>query len=110
MAFPVRSVRPHRSSNYNLFQRQDPSIILTFVYFRMAAAVILLLNYCLRLPRSVRSTQVREAGAALISVAVYGSAAASAPVSTESPQTSAQHISSSSSAQQFFFFPQSTRL
>lgn len=67
----------YNGGNYSLFSK-DKSLV--FLYVRLRHRRILLLNYCLRLPRSVRSTQVREAEAALISVAVYGSAAASAPV------------------------------
>ena len=85
----IRSSLYLMCSNYSLFSK-DKSLV--FLYVRLRHRRILLLNYCLRLPRSVRSTQVREAEAALISVAVYGSAAASAPVFRWSPQTSAHHV------------------
>ena len=77
LALVVLIVDTWGGSNYRLFSK-DKSLV--FVYVRLRHRRILLWNYCLRLPRSVRSTQVREAEATLISVAVYGNAAASPPV------------------------------
>ena len=49
------------SSNYSLFSK-DRSLVFFYVRLRLRHRCILLFNNCLRLPRNVRSTQVREAG------------------------------------------------